>query len=116
MNTSIIQALEIPKLRILGSVIVDYMGKRFVAQGIAPGLIDGVEKHEGGRKCLVMGKVECNEPIIVDEELSKLLRDNISETFGVASRSVVNDLPGRGADADADADADANTDSTVEIV
>lgn len=73
--------LDVVGLHTLATVLVDYLGTRFVCQSIVPGILNGEKTHQ-----LLYGAVEANSPLAWDEDMHKLLEESLGKTFMIASR------------------------------
>ena len=71
-------------LSTLATVLIDYLGTRFVCQSILPGILIGERAHK-----LLIGAVESGVPLKWDEDLHKHLEEKLGESMMVASRSVL---------------------------
>lgn len=67
----------------LATVLIDYLGTRFVCQSILPGILIGEKSHT-----LLYGSVETCIPLKWDEHLHKLLEDKVGEGMMIATRPV----------------------------
>jgi protein TIF31 len=67
----------------LATVLIDYLGTRFVCQSILPGILIGEKSHT-----LLYGSVEAKTPIKWDEELHTLAEQSVGEAMMVATRPV----------------------------
>lgn len=67
----------------LATVLIDYLGTRFVCQSILPGILIGEKSHT-----LLYGSVETCIPLKWDEELHKLLENKVGEGMMIATRPV----------------------------
>jgi protein TIF31 len=68
----------------LATVLIDYLGTRFVCQSILPGILIGEKSHT-----LLYGSVEAGVPLKWNEDFHKLLSDKIGDGMMVASRPVL---------------------------
>ena len=73
--------LDLDGLHTLATVLVDYLGTRFVCQSIVPGILNGDKAHK-----LLYGAVEASSPLAWDEDMHDLLEDTIGKLFMIASR------------------------------
>lgn len=71
-------------LSTLATVLIDYLGTRFVCQSILPGILIGERAHK-----LLIGAVESGVPLKWDEDLHKHLEEKFGESMMVASRPVL---------------------------
>jgi protein TIF31 len=81
---SIFHRMEKSGLYTLATVLIDYLGTRFVCQSILPGILIGEKSHT-----LLYGSVEAGLPLKWDEDFHKLLSDKVGEGMMVASRPVL---------------------------
>lgn len=70
-------------LHTLATVLVDYLGTRFICQSIVPGILHGEKTHT-----LLYGAVEATSPLAWDKDMHELLEASIGRTFMIASRSI----------------------------
>mmetsp|Transcript_25034 Transcript_25034/g.47482 ORF Transcript_25034/g.47482 Transcript_25034/m.47482 type:complete len:1631 (-) Transcript_25034:133-5025(-) len=82
-NMGVLHRLDIPGLHTLATVLVDYMGTRFVCQSIVPGILYGEKAHT-----LTYGAVEALSELQYDEDMHKLLESSIGEGCMVATRKI----------------------------
>lgn len=75
--------LDLDGLHTLATVLVDYLGTRFVCQSIVPGILNGVKAHK-----LLYGTVEASSPLAWDKDMHQLLENTIGKLFMIASRPV----------------------------
>jgi protein TIF31 len=75
--------LDVAGLHTLATVLVDYLGTRFICQSIVPGILHGEKTHT-----LLYGAVEATSPLAWDKDMHELLESSIGRTFMIASRSV----------------------------
>lgn len=68
----------------LATVLIDYLGTRFVCQSILPGILIGDKSHT-----LLYGSVETGIPLQWDEELHKILEDKVGEGMMIATRPIL---------------------------
>jgi len=73
--------LDVLDLHTLATVLVDYLGTRFICQSIVPGILNGEKTHK-----LLYGAVEASSPLAWDEDMHKLLEESIGKTFMIATR------------------------------
>ena len=64
----------------LATVLVDYLGTRFVCQSILPGILSGEKSHT-----LLYGTVEASLPLTWDEDMHKILDETLGK-FWIANR------------------------------
>jgi len=75
--------MEKSGLYTLATVVIDFMGTRFVCQSILPGILVGERSHK-----LLYGSVETGIPIKWDEELHKILEEKVGGGMRIATRPV----------------------------
>jgi protein TIF31 len=75
--------MENSTLHTLATVLVDYLGTRFVCQSILPGILIGEKSHT-----LLYGAVETGVPLKWDEELHKILEEKIGGGMMLATRPI----------------------------
>lgn len=68
----------------LATVLVDYLGTRFVCQSILPGILVGEKSHT-----LLYGAVETGLPLKWDEGLHKIFVEKIGDNMFVATRPIL---------------------------
>lgn len=74
---------DIEGLHTLATVLIDYLGTRFVCQSIVPGILQGEKAHS-----ILYGAVEAVSPLAWDAELHKKLEDKLGKNFMIASRKI----------------------------
>ena len=74
---------DILGLHTLATVLIDYLGTRFVCQSIVPGILQGEKAH-----AILYGAVEAVSPLAWDGELHKILEEKLGKNFMIASRKV----------------------------
>lgn len=79
----LLHKFDIDGLHNLATVLVDYLGTRLVCQSIVPGILQGEKTHT-----LLCGSVEVTQPLSWDEDMHKLLEDNLGRGFMIATRPV----------------------------
>ena len=67
----------------LATVLIDYLGTRYVCQSILPGILVGDKSHT-----LLYGSVETRVPLKWDEDLHLLLKESLGEPLMLATRPV----------------------------
>ena len=72
--------MEKTGLYTLATVLVDYLGTRFVCQSILPGILSGEKCHT-----LLYGTVEAGSPLTWDKDMHELLEDTLGK-FWIANR------------------------------
>lgn len=80
---NILHKMDIEEVYTLLTVLVDYMGTRYVCQSVVPGILHGEKTHE-----LLCGAVEANSPLIKNDDFHKLLLNVIGKQCRVATREV----------------------------
>jgi len=75
--------MDISGLYSLATVLVDYLGTRFVCQSIVPGILLGEKTHT-----LLYGAVEASCPLAWDKGLHETLEESLGKLLMVASRKV----------------------------
>ena len=73
--------MERTGLHTLATVVVDYLGSRFVCQSILPGILSGEKTHT-----LLYGAVETGVPLVWDEEMHELFENTLGKGFMIATR------------------------------
>jgi protein TIF31 len=68
----------------LATVLIDFLGTRFVCQSILPGILIGDRAHT-----ILLGAVESCAPLKWDKELHKLLESRIGASMMLATRPVL---------------------------
>jgi protein TIF31 len=81
-NVTALLSMEKRKVNTLATALVDYQGRRIVAQGIMPGILQGDQLSR-----VVVGAVERGQELKVDDDACKLLED-IGEELWIAKRSI----------------------------
>ncbi len=85
-NSSRLLGMQCHDINIIATAIVDYRGRRIVAQGIIPGILRSDNKY-----ALVVGAIEKGQRIKSDPDTLEVLR-SIGKVFHIAERDVP-DLP-----------------------
>ena len=75
--------MDTTELHTLATVLIDYLGTRFVCQSILPGILSGDKTHT-----LLYGAVEAGCELKYDEEMHNALENTVGKTLQVASRKV----------------------------
>lgn len=75
--------MDTTELHTLATVLIDYLGTRFVCQSILPGILSGDKTHT-----LLYGAVEAGCKLKWDEDMHKALEDTIGKALQVATRKV----------------------------
>ena len=73
--------LDLPNMYTLATVLVDYLGTRYVCQSIVPGILQGEKTHT-----LVYGAVEASAPLSWESEMHELLEQTIGKHAMCATR------------------------------
>ena len=73
--------LDVPNLYTLATVLIDYLGTRYVCQSIVPGILQGEKTHT-----LVYGAVEASAPLSWESEMHDLLEMYIGQHAMCATR------------------------------
>jgi protein TIF31 len=68
----------------LATVLIDYLGTRFVCQSILPGILVGEKSHT-----LLYGTVETGVPLKWDKDLHDILEEKIGDGMMIATRPVL---------------------------
>jgi protein TIF31 len=79
-----VNTLDIPGLQTPGTVVVDYLGRRLVAQSIVPGIF---RQREEGQSQIDYGGVEGKDVVATNEEFVPLF-DKMSKAMRVKAHSV----------------------------
>jgi protein TIF31 len=80
-----IHRMEKTGLYTLATVLIDYLGSRFVCQSILPGILSGEKSHT-----LLYGTVEAGFPLTWDKEMHDLLEDSLGKLW-IANRPLPRD-------------------------
>ena len=75
--------LDVKGLHTLATVLVDYLGTRFICQSIVPGILHGDKTHT-----LLYGAVEATSPLVWDKDMHEILEESIGKTFMIATRTM----------------------------
>jgi protein TIF31 len=67
----------------LATVLVDYLGSRYVCQSVLPGILSGDKTHT-----LLCGAVEAGSALVWDEDMHNLLEDTLGKSLMIATRPV----------------------------
>jgi protein TIF31 len=73
--------MERTGLHTLATVLVDYLGTRFVCQSILPGILSGEKTHT-----LLYGAVEAGSPLMWDKDMHELLENTLGKGLMIATR------------------------------
>merc|ERR1712157_329152 len=65
------------------TILVDYLGTRYVCQSVIPGILHGEKTHE-----LLCGAVEANSPLKIDKHFHELLQNVIGKYCFIGTRNV----------------------------
>jgi protein TIF31 len=82
----VLHRIEQSGIYTLATVVIDYLGTRFVCQSILPGILSGEKTHK-----LLYGSVEAGTPLMWDKEMHELLDKTLSKRLMVASRPLPRD-------------------------
>ncbi len=77
----VLHRMERIRLYTLATVLVDYLGTRYVCQSILPGILSGEKTHT-----LLYGAVEAGSPLIWDKDMHELLEDTLGKSLMIATR------------------------------
>lgn len=75
--------MDTTELHTLATVLIDYLGTRYVCQSILPGILSGDKTHT-----LLYGAVEAGCQLKFDKEMHEALENTIGKTLQVATRKV----------------------------
>jgi protein TIF31 len=75
--------MERTDLHTLATVLIDYMGTRYVCQSILPGILSGEKAHT-----LLYGAVEAGSPLMWDKEMHEALESTFGKVMMVATRAI----------------------------
>jgi protein TIF31 len=75
--------MERTGLYTLATVLVDYLGSRYVCQSILPGILSGDKTHT-----LLCGAVEAGSALVWSKEMHELLEDALGRSLMIATRPV----------------------------
>ena len=75
--------MDTSELHTLATVLIDYLGTRYVCQSILPGILSGDKTHT-----LLYGAVEAGCKLKWDSEMHEALENTVGKTLQVATRSV----------------------------
>ena len=70
-------------LHTLATVLIDYLGTRYVCQSILPGILIGDKSHT-----LLYGSVDAGAPLKFDDDLEKTLEEKLGQNFMIAPRPI----------------------------
>ncbi|KAL3922717.1 MAG: hypothetical protein SGILL_002055 [Bacillariaceae sp.] len=70
----------------LATVLIDYLGSRYVCQSILPGILSGEKTHT-----LLYGAVEAGTALAFDKEMHNLLENSLGKNLMIASRRMARD-------------------------
>ena len=75
--------MDTKELHTLATIVIDYLGTRFVCQSILPGILSGDKSHT-----LLYGAVEAGIQLKWDKEMHDALQKTLGEGLRVASRKI----------------------------
>lgn len=75
--------MDAKELHTLATVVIDYLGTRFVCQSILPGILSGEKTHT-----LLYGAVEAGLKLKWDKEMSEALDKILGENMRIAKRKI----------------------------
>ena len=75
--------MDTTELHTLATVLIDYLGTRYVCQSILPGILSGDKTHT-----LLYGAVEAGCQLKWDSEMHEALENTVGKTLQVATRKV----------------------------
>jgi protein TIF31 len=81
---SIFHRMDKPGFFTLATVLVDYMGTRYVCQSVLPGILIGDHGHK-----ILLGSVDSGVPLKWDKELHEALEEKIGKSMILATRPVL---------------------------
>ncbi|KAA8905744.1 clustered mitochondria-domain-containing protein [Sphaerosporella brunnea] len=84
MGVKTVNSLDIPGLQTPGTVVVDYLGRRLVAQSIVPGIF---RQREEGQSQIDYGGVEGKDVVATNDEFASLF-DKMSKALRVKAHPV----------------------------
>lgn len=84
MGVKAVNTLDIPGLQTPGTVVVDYLGRRLVAQSIVPGIF---RQREEGQSQIDYGGVEGKDVVATNEQFAPLF-EQMSKSMHVKKHSV----------------------------
>jgi protein TIF31 len=67
----------------LATVLIDYLGTRYVCQSILPGILNGENTHT-----LLYGAVEAGTPLAFDQEMHELFENSLGKSLMVGTRRI----------------------------
>ena len=67
----------------LATVLIDYLGSRYVCQSVLPGILSGDKTHT-----LLCGAVEAGSALVWDQDMHELLEDTLGKSLMIATRPV----------------------------
>jgi protein TIF31 len=82
-SVGILHRLDVTGLNTLATVLIDYLGTRFVCQSIVPGILQGDKTHD-----VLYGAVEATSPLSFDKDFHETLEKKLGKGLMIASRSV----------------------------
>lgn len=75
--------MDTTELHTLATVLIDYLGTRYVCQSILPGILSGDKTHT-----LLYGAVEAGCQLKFDKDMHEALENTVGKTLQVATRKV----------------------------
>lgn len=75
--------MDTTELHTLATVLIDYLGTRYVCQSILPGILSGDKTHT-----LLYGAVEAGCQLKFDKEMHDALENTVGKTLQVATRKI----------------------------
>ncbi len=82
-SVGILHRLDATGLNTLATILIDYLGTRFVCQSIVPGILQGEKTHD-----VLYGAVEATSPLTFDKAFHENLEKKLGKGLMIASRSV----------------------------
>lgn len=79
----VLHRMERTDLHTLATVLVDFLGTRYVCQSILPGILNGEKTHT-----LLYGTVEAGMPLVWDKEMHEILEQTIGKGLLIATRPI----------------------------
>jgi protein TIF31 len=80
---SLLHRLDMKSLKTLATVLVDYLGIRFLCQSVVPGILHGPKMQK-----LFFGAVDASANVAFDEDLHKEMEERFGNAFMIASRKI----------------------------
>lgn len=75
--------MERTGLYTLATVLIDYLGMRYVCQSILPGILNGENTHT-----LLYGAVEAGTPLAFDKEMHELFENSLGKSLMIGTRRI----------------------------